>query len=181
MCGKDGIHQKASPRSGHFCKRGEETLGSWCGPRQISKLETWRAPPPIPTTKGVWPHQGQGQKEHSYAIHWGCHQPLPEQDLSAEVPTVEPMGFKTTQEEIQRVYNEYTNQIECLEWNHVMWKWWRISTKKSLTPSRSTSVAGRAVPSQQRNQDKDPPVLPGQIPDPSSSKGPKTPMTTSGI
>ena len=30
----------------------------------------------------------------------------PEQDLSVEVPTIKLVGFKTTWEEIQRVYNE---------------------------------------------------------------------------
>ena len=46
------------------------------------------------------------QKERDHAICQGCQQPAPEGDLSVEVPAVELMGFKTTQEEIQRVYNE---------------------------------------------------------------------------
>ena len=45
-------------------------------------------------------------KEWDHAICQGYWQPSPEWDLSAEVSTVEHMGFKTTQEEIQMVYND---------------------------------------------------------------------------
>ena len=47
-----------------------------------------------------------GQKEHDCAICWGCQQPLPEWDASVETPTVELVGYKTTQEEIRALYNE---------------------------------------------------------------------------
>ena len=50
--------------------------------------------------------EATGQKERDHAIcqdHW---QPSPKWDLSAEVPTIEVMDFKTTQEEIQIEYNE---------------------------------------------------------------------------
>ena len=66
-------------------------------------------------------------------------------------------------------------------WTHVMQRWWGISTRKSSNPSRSTSVTGRITPSQQRNQGKDPPVLPGQPPSASSSRGSVCHMSTLGI
>ena len=46
-----------------------------------------------------------GKQEHDHAICWGHWQPLPEQDVSAEVPVIELMGFMTTQEKIRTVYN----------------------------------------------------------------------------
>ena len=45
-------------------------------------------------------------KEHDCAIHWGCWQPLPEQDLRVEVPAIELVGPRFTWGEVQGVYNE---------------------------------------------------------------------------
>ena len=46
------------------------------------------------------------QKEHDCATHWGCQQPSPKWDVSTEVSAVELVGAKSTQEEMQGVYNE---------------------------------------------------------------------------
>ena len=50
--------------------------------------------------------QATRQKECDHAICWGHQQPLPEWDLSVEVPAIKLVGFKMTWEEIWRVYNE---------------------------------------------------------------------------
>ena len=50
--------------------------------------------------------EATGQKEHDCAICWGHQQPSPKQEVSADVPAITLMGYKTTWEEIWRVYNE---------------------------------------------------------------------------
>ena len=46
------------------------------------------------------------QKDHDHAIFWGHQQPSPKWDVNADVPTINLMGYKTTQEEIWRLHNE---------------------------------------------------------------------------
>ena len=47
-----------------------------------------------------------GQKEMELVICWGCWQALPRLDAKADVPAIQLMGFKTTQREIQELYND---------------------------------------------------------------------------
>ena len=116
--------------------------------------------------------EAAGQKEQDHAICWGCWQPLPKRDLSAEVPP---------KKRFEGCTMKYISWKECLEQNHAMQRWWRISTKKSLTLLRNASITGRTAPSQWRNQGKDPLAPLGQTPSLNSSKRTMPPMTTSGI
>ena len=47
-----------------------------------------------------------GQKEYDFRVHQGCWQPSPERDVWVEVPAMELITHKTTQEEIMGLYHQ---------------------------------------------------------------------------
>ena len=47
-----------------------------------------------------------GWKEYNCWVHWGHQQPSPERDVQVEVPTMELITHKTTQEEIMGLYHQ---------------------------------------------------------------------------
>ena len=51
-----------------------------------------------------------GWKECEQSIHWGCQRLVPRADAEAEVPAIQMVGFRTTKEEIQEIYNEVYQQ-----------------------------------------------------------------------
>ena len=107
--------------------------------------------------------------------------PPPNETWGQSLPPWNPSGLK----QLVRSLGEYT--MECINWRgcpawaYVMWRWHRMSVRRSSTQLRSTFGIGGNVPSWRRSQDKDPPALPGQTPSQSSSRGSMPPTTTSGI
>ena len=152
---KTAATKKLAQEVSNFCKRGGEMPGSWHILIWISEVGTWQAPLPIPTATDVCPCQGhwakgvgpcyslrpltalaQARPECRGTCHWACGlQDYLRRDLK---------GI------------QWSIPAEKSTWSGTMWcrDRKRISTKKSLTPLKNTSiVTGRTMPSWWRKQD----------------------------
>ena len=73
------------------------------------------------------------QKEDDHAICQGHWQPLPEQDLSAESTPLSSWASRPPRKKYKGCTMKYTNWKKYLKQNHAIWRWQRISAKKSST------------------------------------------------
>ena len=89
-----------------------------------------------------------GWKECKWTIHQG-HQwqwPVPRAEAKAKTPAIQMVGFRTTREEVQGIYNE-VYQWKRLPGSHCMGQnGWRPLIRKSALPWKSRHGGGR-VPS----------------------------------
>ena len=70
-------------------------------------------------------------------------QPHPNDTLGWSPPPWNSLGLIWLGRRLGECIMKCTNWSGCPVWTHAMWRWQRISTRRSSTQSRSTSIIGR--------------------------------------
>ena len=87
-----------------------------------------------------------GQKEHEQTIHWGNQQLVCRAGAEAKTLAIQIVGFRTTREEIQGIYNEVYQQKRLLGPHHMSQSRWRPLIRKSALPWKSRHGRGGVPP-----------------------------------